>query len=360
MGVLHTGRLKNALPVSSHRGWRVSAPDFPPEQAKIDYQKIFESAPALFLLLRADESFTILDASNAYLRATYTERDAIVGRSVFAVFPDNPEEEGATGTADLRSSLMRVLADRQPDTMAVQQYDIRRPASEGGGFEERHWSPVNAPVFGPDGRMLYIVHRVEDVTELSRTNRALAREGETMRLEVMLRGQELQEANRQLREATEQFQAMYEQGLFAARLRLDGTVIDINRAAVEVCGFNRADIIDRPFWECGWWNRSPEVQAWVRNAVEQAVSGMPFRGESRYFWNDGSEHIVDFACMPIRDAVGRVVVVVPTGMDVTERVQAEQTQRSWKPSGGAPRRWRRSTAARRSSSPTSAMSFVRL
>src|SRR6185312_10431197 len=126
----------------------------------------------------------------------------------------------------------------------------------------------------------------------------------------------------------EQFQAMYEQGLFAARLRLDGTVIDINRAAVEVCGFNRADIIDRPFWECGWWNRSPEVQAWVRNAVEQAVSGMPFRGETRYFWNDGSEHIVDFACMPIRDAVGRVVVVVPTGMDVTERVQAEQTQRS--------------------------------
>ena len=50
----------------------------------------------------------------------------------------------------------------------------------------------------------------------------------------------------------------------------------------------------------------------VRNAVEQAVSGEPFRGESRYFWGDGSEHVVDFACMPIRDASGRVVVVIPT------------------------------------------------
>jgi PAS domain S-box-containing protein len=139
---------------------------------------------------------------------------------------------------------------------------------------------------------------------------------------------QLQEANRQLREATEQFQAMFEQGMFAARLRLDGTVIDINRAAVEVCGLNRADILDRPFWECGWWNRSPEVQAWIRNAVEQAVSGEPFRGESRYFWGDGSEHIVDFACMPIRDATGRVVVVIPTGMDITERAQAEQNQRA--------------------------------
>jgi PAS domain S-box-containing protein len=211
--------------------------------------------------------------------------------------------------------------------MTVQKYDIRRPASEGGGFEERYWSPVNAPVFGPDGRMLYIIHRVEDVTELSRTNRALASEGETLRLEMMVRGQELQEANRQLREVTEQFQAMYDQGLFAARLYLDGTVADINRSAVEVCGFNRADILDRPFWECGWWNRSPAVQAWVRNAVEQAVSGEQFRGESLYFWGDGSEHVVDFACMPIRDAAGRVVVAIATGMDITERIQVEQNQR---------------------------------
>ena len=48
-------------------------------------------------------------------------------------------------------------------------------------------------------------------------NQALVRENEMMRLE-------LQEASRRLREATEQFQAMFEQGMFAARLRLDGTV----------------------------------------------------------------------------------------------------------------------------------------
>jgi PAS domain S-box-containing protein len=158
-------------------------------------------------------------------------------------------------------------------------------------------------------------------------DQALARESEA-RHEAMLRGQELQEARRQLREVTEQFQAMYDQGLFAARLRRDGTVADINRSAVEVCGFDRADILDQPFWECGWWNRSPEVQAWVRNAVEQAVSGELFRGESRYFWGDGSEHVVGFACMPIRDAAGRVVVAIATGMDITERVLGEQNQRA--------------------------------
>ncbi|WP_271597826.1 response regulator [Bradyrhizobium sp. CCBAU 45384] len=290
----------------------------------VDYRKIFESSPALFLALGADDTFPILGASDAYLRATHTERDAIIGRPLFEVFPDNPDDPSATGILNLRSSLMRVLAGGRADTMAVQRYDVRGPD---GSFEKRYWSPLNSPVIGPDGRLQYIMHRVEDVTDITRGDRAAAHADEAMRLEVMLRAQELQEANRQLREATEQFQAVYDQGLFAARLRLDGTVLDINRSALEVCGFKREDVLDRPFWECGWWNGSREVMAWVRRAVEQAIAGEPFRGESLYFWGDGSEHIVDFACMPVRDASGRVVVVVPTGMDVTERVRAEQNLR---------------------------------
>ncbi len=33
--------------------------------------------------------------------------------------------------------------------MPVQKYDIRRPEAEGGGFEERFWSPTNSPVPAP-------------------------------------------------------------------------------------------------------------------------------------------------------------------------------------------------------------------
>ena len=52
--------------------------------------------------------------------------------------------------------------------MAVQKYDIRRPITEGGEFEERWWSPVNTPVLGPDGKVACIIHRFEDVTEIVR------------------------------------------------------------------------------------------------------------------------------------------------------------------------------------------------
>jgi anti-anti-sigma regulatory factor len=132
-----------------------------------DFRKLFESAPGCYLVLNPD--LTIVAVSDAYLRATMTERDAIVGRGVFDVFPDNPDDPTTTGSANVRASFLRVLDQRRPDTMAVQKYDIRRPESEGGGFEERHWSPVNTPVPGDDGRVAYIIHRVEDVTEQVRS-----------------------------------------------------------------------------------------------------------------------------------------------------------------------------------------------
>lgn len=48
--------------------------------------------------------------------------------------------------------------------MAVQKYDIRGPD---GTFEVKYWSPKNLPVLSPSGELLYILHRVEDVTDSS-------------------------------------------------------------------------------------------------------------------------------------------------------------------------------------------------
>jgi signal transduction histidine kinase/CheY-like chemotaxis protein len=130
-----------------------------------DFRALFEAAPGLYLVLAPD--FTIVAASDAYLHATMTTRQSIVGRNIFDVFPDNPADPDATGTRNLRASLTRVLQHRRPHTMAVQKYDIRRPDGEGGAFEERYWSPINSPVLRGD-TVAYIIHRVEDVTEFVR------------------------------------------------------------------------------------------------------------------------------------------------------------------------------------------------
>jgi signal transduction histidine kinase/DNA-binding response OmpR family regulator len=131
-----------------------------------DFRTLFESAPALYLVLAPD--LTIAAASDAYLAATMTRRDDIVGRGLFDVFPDDPDDETATGVGNLKASLQRVLQTGRGDAMPLQKYDIRRPEAQGGGFEERYWSPYNAPVKDADGRVTWIIHRVEDVTEFVR------------------------------------------------------------------------------------------------------------------------------------------------------------------------------------------------
>ncbi len=176
-----------------------------------DFRALFESAQGLYLVLLPDQSFTIVAVNNAYLIATMTKREEIVGRGIFDVFPDNPADPAATGARNLRASLERVVRDRTPDTMPVQQYDIRRPESAGGGFEERHWSSVNIPVLNEAKQCRYIIHRVEDVTDFVRLrwleveedkqSEELRVRAASMEYEILRRSRELDEANRQLRRA---------------------------------------------------------------------------------------------------------------------------------------------------------------
>jgi len=179
-----------------------------PERLPPDFRAIFESLPGNYLVLLPD--LTMVAVSQARLRATMTTLEETIGRNLFDLFPDNPDDPAATGVANLKASLARVLATRQSDTMAVQKYDIRRPESEGGGFEERFWSPMNSPVLDANGEVAYIIHRVEDVTEFvrlkqkgieqSRLTDELRAQVEQTEMEVYLRAQELQVANQRLRE----------------------------------------------------------------------------------------------------------------------------------------------------------------
>jgi PAS domain S-box-containing protein len=237
-----------------------------------DFQALFESAPGSYLVLTPD--FTIVAVSNAYLRATMTKREEILGRGLFEVFPDNPDEPTTTGVGNLRTSLESVLQNRASHTMAVQKYDIRRPESEGGEFEERYWSPINTPVLGTDGQLAYIIHRVEDVTEFIRLKQqeakehklteALQKRTEQMEADIYLRAQELQEVNRQLQAANEELARAHDEAN-QAQERItsilesitDGfTTVDrnwcftyVNEEAARLLQKSRQELIGKQVWQ---------------------------------------------------------------------------------------------------------------
>lgn len=170
-----------------------------------EYRELFDAVPGQLLVL--DSDLRIVAVTEAYLSATLTRRSDILGRLLFDVFPDNPEDDSATGVDNLRASLNLVQKEKKPHSMAVQKYDIQLP--DGSGFEERYWSPRNIPILDRQGNVKLIIHRVEDVTDFMRlqqsvtVSRAILTDEDYTAADVVSRAQEIQLLNKELAEAKE-------------------------------------------------------------------------------------------------------------------------------------------------------------
>jgi hypothetical protein len=121
----------------------------------------FETSPHPYMLLDPGPGLKIIDINEAYARVTFTDRNAVVSKPLFEVFPDNPEIETADGVSNLYDSLRIVVQSGQPHAMTIQRYDVR---DSGGQFVEKYWQPINTPVHDDNQRLICLLHHVEDVT----------------------------------------------------------------------------------------------------------------------------------------------------------------------------------------------------
>ena len=324
--------------------------------SSLDFQCLFESAPGLYLILSPDEQFKIIAVNEAYLKATMTTREAIIGKGLFEVFPDNPNDIHATGERNLRASLMRVLQNQKVDAMPMQKYDIRRPESEGGSFEERFWSPINKPVFDRNQQMMAIIHRVEDVTEYvhlkqkrdeqEKYEKGLLSRLEKMEADIFLRNKEhetIQTENNELqneiieRKRTEAFLRESEQ-----RYRILATA---THSVVWTTDSLGAFITPQPSWEAftgqtweeykdfGWISalhlsdRELLLQAW-----QQAVkTGTVYQAASR-IWSQQVQayHYTIIRAAPLYDEYGDIQEWIGTCLDIHQLKETEEKLRTAK------------------------------
>lgn len=194
----------------------------------IDYRAIVHGLPGLFVIL--DAELVIVEVSDAYTRATMTRREEMVGKTMFEVFPDNPGDSGADGINNLHASLRRVLKSAASDTMAVQRYDVRKPLEDGGCFEERYWTVVNSPILSDDGRIHYIIHKAEDVTEF---------------IHLKKRGQEQHRCNEDLSEQVARmeadiFERSREVAAASALLKKSNQALEEARASAEAANLAKS------------------------------------------------------------------------------------------------------------------------
>jgi PAS domain S-box-containing protein len=340
---------------NDHR--EISQPSDPVSIPASDFRLLFDAVPDPCLVL--DPELRIVSVNEAYLRATMTNREDIVGQGLFVIFPDNPDESGATGVRNLRASLNRVLREGVTDVMAVQKYDIRKPESEGGGFEERYWSPINTPVFRDDGALVYIIHRVQDVTEFVRVKTQAARDGKAaeelrdravhMEGEIFKKTVEVAEANLRLKQNSEELEAqgkrllelnqqlqaeIVQERLLLSSLvasstepiisvtkDLDGVIKTWNRGAERVYGYAAEEVIGkniRLLVPPGYQEDNDRILQSV------ADGGYVTEYETVRIRKDGTAIYVLLNVSPIRDADGRIIGASVSGNDITERKRHEK------------------------------------
>ena len=124
---------------------------------EINFKALFEEAPGLILVL--NPSFTILAISDAYVEATYTKSEDLVGKYFFDVFQDT---KNTTAVAETKASLEYVLKNKKPHVIPMLRIEIKNLA---GVLEEKYWNPINKPILTKDNQVQYIVHIVKDLTE---------------------------------------------------------------------------------------------------------------------------------------------------------------------------------------------------
>ncbi len=289
--------------------------DEPPQT--VDFQRLFEAAPDLYMVLTP--GLYIAALSDAYCRATMIDRTISIGRYLFDVFPDNPNDPGATGVTNLRASIARALQFRKPDIMAIQKYDVRRDGAVDGEFETRYWAPVNIPIFNAAGEVGWILHRAEDVTERIRLREQDQASRNTARNQ--------QEIIDQLRSTKRFLDAVVDNvpGMLFVKSYPDCRFLLFNRAGEELLGYSSSTMLGKNDFDFFPKAQADHFIAFDQQVLRSGTVSQPVEEviQTRY----KGERLLRTIKVPVQDEHGNPQYLLGFSEDITDQRSTEQQLR---------------------------------
>ncbi|HNA29052.1 MAG TPA: PAS domain S-box protein [Thiobacillaceae bacterium] len=131
-------------------------------------------------------------------------------------------------------------------------------------------------------------------------------------------------AERALRDSELKLRAMLNTPFtFIGLLDTEGRLLQINTTALRTMERKEIEVQGRFFWDTPWFSQDPAEQARIRDAVKAGGQGQTTRFESRFRMASGEYRLAEFALQPLRNSEGKVVWLVPQGIDITERKATE-------------------------------------
>lgn len=111
---------------------------------------------------------------------------------------------------------------------------------------------------------------------------------------------------------------------FVGVMSPDGTLIEANRAPLEAAGIEAKDVLGKPFWDTYWWSYSEEIRDWLRDACKRAARGEVVREDVTVRMVGDSRMTLDFMLVPMRDDEGSITHLIPSAIDISDRLAAQK------------------------------------
>lgn len=112
--------------------------------------------------------------------------------------------------------------------------------------------------------------------------------------------------------------------VFVGLLDAEGRLRYANQAALRAIGSTPEQVIGQPFEATPWWQACDLSQRRLQQALASAARGEASRFDARIATHTGETLVMDFSLLPLFDDDGRVVWLIPSARDVSEREQAQR------------------------------------
>ncbi len=272
------------------------------------YKAIFNNISAAILLIDTDAPYyTILDVNEAYLKATNSNRETLVGKSVFGAFPANPSDEEAKNIEMTIFSFEQAITNKTPHTMSDYRYDI--PVRGTDQFEERYWTTTNTPVLDAYGKVAYFIHSPANVTEL-----------------IKLREKEIASVEALKNHRQHLYSTFMQAPVGIAIFRGADYVVDlINPSLCTIYSKTPEEMMGRSVFDVLPHTKG---QGFDKLLHQVRLTGMPFKGQGypASLMRNGELQTVyfDFVYEPFREVDGTISGVIAVATEVTEQITAKQ------------------------------------
>ncbi len=103
----------------------------------------------------------------------------------------------------------------------------------------------------------------------------------------------------------------------------DGTLLDVNNAAMSLISEKREDVLGLKLWNCPWWGGAPQIQQQLKDAIKKSAAGKVEQLMAKHPNEQGHMGYYDISISPVIDENGEVIYLVPSGHDITSLKETE-------------------------------------